>query len=114
MAAQPETLQVKWSKRVVHLGHPLRHSVIVRVFSLEGELKKTTGDGVAHTSNAQISLQIGESRIAVADETQSAFSINRDWTRSLIDGPDQLIIEVRRADRDLSLFETEHTKMMPR
>ena len=35
VTTEPDTLQMKWPKHVVHLGNPLRHARVVGVFGLE-------------------------------------------------------------------------------
>src|SRR5579862_2072291 len=103
----PKTLKMKRRKNVIRLRNPLRHTVIVRVFSLEGEFQigpvdrrsKTIG-----TSQASVRAQLGEFRASIANEPQphvlamllSGSSENR---------PDHFIIQVGSANCQLGLFQ---------
>ena len=40
--SEPDALQMKRSEQVVHLGNPLRHAVIIGVFSFEQELEQAS------------------------------------------------------------------------
>ena len=99
---------------MVQLRDPLRHTVVIGVFRLEEELQEAVADDVVETANPAVGRKCAKGGAAIACESQPAFLVDRNRTRGSVDGLDQLIVEIRCADRHLRLLETKHAVMMPR
>ncbi len=90
---------------MIHLRNPLWHPVVVGVFCLEQKLKESVGDRGFHIAEAAIRPQLRQGGISLADEPYSAFLIDRNRARRFVDGSNQFVVEIRRADAYLRLFQ---------
>src|SRR5664279_3729478 len=102
---------------MVHPGYPLRHTVIVGVFRLECEFEEAShgqgGQPVVAIGQAAITPDSTEGRTAVADQSHPDVAIaGRQFGRTE-DGPNKIIVEVRRPYCDLALLQGQNSVMVP-
>src|ERR1700690_1029572 len=100
---------------MVDLRHPLRHAHVIRIFSFEEELKERTREYAIEAANAPIGSKFRQGRVPVKDELHSCLRIHENsiWTGSAVHSLDEIVIEIRRANRHLSLFQNKHPIVMP-
>src|SRR5579859_1884284 len=116
VAAHPYPLQMEWSESVIHSGHPLRHPVVVSVFGLERKLQigsfDYSSDGI-DIAEATIGPQTSQLGAAFPNEPHPyVFALFN--PRSSKHRTDNFIIQVRRTQCQLRLFQHYHTEVIGR
>jgi hypothetical protein len=106
---------VKGSKQVVDSCHPLRHSHVICIFGFKEELVKTAREYATDATNTSIRSQFYQHRVSIVDELKPCFLIgsNGGRTRSPVHSLDEIVVEMRRANRHLTLFQAKHAIVMP-
>src|SRR5258707_10201835 len=97
-------------------GQPMRHTKVVGVFRFEREVTKLARESSGKSSPISAKSAVGrdapKSRVALTDQTQAYIAISASCFRRAKNRPDEVIVEVRRAKRELRLFARQPTVMM--
>src|ERR1700738_5597643 len=97
---------------MVDPGQGLRHSIIVGIFCLEGELLKRLG--CRAPTKAAVSLETPQGRVSIRDQAKADVSIGEGRIGGAEDCPDKVVVEKWRPDGQLSLFQRQKTVVVPR
>src|SRR5271166_6298680 len=100
---------------MVDLRNPLRHAHVVRVFRLKQEFEARVCKAHFVATNPSIGAQPCKNWIPFSYQPQPSLFIDSSgicWR--LIDSLDEIVVQIRRANRDLRLFQSKHSIVVPR
>src|SRR5208283_825707 len=108
-------------KSVVDSSHPLRHPVIVGIFSFERELKvlvqQAACERVLVRNETSIRAQLTQILVALRDQPQTNVGVRRTprklRLRCAKHGAHKIAVEKWTANRQLGLFQSQQAVMMP-
>src|SRR6267154_1217747 len=108
---------------MVDLCDPLGHAIVVCIFRPERELEPASGDGAEHSpggpSQAPVSSDLAQGSASIGYEPGAIFAVFKNVhlckgrIRRAESRPDEVIIEVRRSQGNLSLLQSKKAVMVP-
>src|SRR3979490_2160262 len=97
---------------MIDAGKRLRHSIVVGIFGLQSELLHLLGRGAS--TKAAVSLKMPEGRISVRDQAKANVVVGESGPGCAEDSFHKVVVEERRSQRKLGLFQREETVVVPR
>src|SRR5215467_6008183 len=102
---------------MINSRDPLRHAHVIGVFRFKLELEEGAGSfaykPVSFAADTAIGRNARQGRVAVGNQAQGDIIIREGGVGSAKNGADQVVVYVRRAQRELGLFESQDAVVMP-
>src|SRR5438874_7611774 len=109
VSSEKEPFEMQTAKTTIDLDEPVRHAVVVGVFSLAHELDRPAPRRRPWTTvgRSPIGRHRTQRAIAVRDQPEADLVIRQARRRRSEDGPDKVVVEERRSHGELRLLERE-------